>query len=77
MRKKPGLKLNLSKTVQEADNELKSTPHAPTIEDEIFQVEENLFLTGYAGAKNKKRLSDIKIDLIINLSTTHCDSPYS
>ena len=48
----------------------KETP----LEDNIFMVEEGLFLSGYSAAKNKEKIFRNKIDFVINLASSHCEN---
>lgn len=73
MRAKPKLKLNVKKNY---DDIVDNTPEK-TAEDEVFQIEPRLYLTSYAGAKSHDRVKNRNIDLIFNISISHCQSPFN
>lgn len=73
-RKKLGLKLNLKKLKDEPIliERGKETPMV----DELYEVDQGIFVSGYSAAKQKEKLEDKKIDIVFNICSYHCDSPY-
>lgn len=72
-RKKLGLKLKLSKLKDEPMliERGKETP----LVDELYEVDEGVFVSGFSAAKQKSKLKEKDIEIVFNLCSYHCESP--
>lgn len=74
-RKKLGLKLSIKK-VQDGPMVIERGKETPLVDD-LFEIDDGVFVSGFSAAKQREKIENKKINVIFNISSYHCESPFN